>query len=797
MKTILPFQPGNGLASVRGDGLRGILPGALLALLCSVSVQAQEQAREEQGPAVMEVIGITPIQGAELPETQLPFHTERVSADDLEVGHGLDITDYLNRRLPGVNIQENQGNRYQPNIQFRGFTLSPLLGLPQGLSVYQDGVRVNEVFGDTLNWDLIPEEAIASLDLVSGANPLFGLNTLGGVISLTTKNGFDYPGHGVELQGGSHSQLTTQVESAMHGDLWAYYGHLNYLDEDSWRDLTSSGLKNYFGKLSFRDPEGRTDIHLSLSYADTELTGNGPAPAELLRESRQAIFTAPDITDNELRYANLQFSHYASDFAQFSGTGYYRETRTDSFNGDSTEYEACPAPDAALLCEEDEDDPLEDQNGDSLDAALDALNNLSEREQSAFGGTLQGSLFFDGNLLDNHLTVGGSYQHGDAKFRSWVEAARLADDRTTVGTGLYIPGEGVGLETTNRTWSAYFSNTLTPFSWLHVTLSGRYNSTRLTLDDTGGNHPLTTARPDLNGMHDYQRFNPAIGFSIEANPRVSIYGSYSESARAPSPVELACASPEAPCLLPNSFLSDPPLEQVVAKGFDAGVRGRQGNDLRWRLSAFRFINKQDIIFQATGGTSSNRGFFSNVGDTRRLGLEAGLEYALRPLDLNLNLSYSFVEATFETTFPSFSPHHPNAGPDGRILVGKGNRIPSIPRHTGKAGLDWHPHEQLLLGLDYIFNSDQLLRGDESNQLEPIGSYGVLNFYGEVRSPRTLALDLRFHVRVDNVLSKNYESFGLLGDPAPRGIDRFSGYSDPRFLSPGAPRAVFAGISLSF
>ena len=771
----------------RARVLCSFLLGALLGLPFATLLSAQE----ENGSEVMEVIGVSPIQGGELPETYLPFHVQRVNAEDLEIGHGLDITDYLNRRFSGVSISEVQSNRYQPDVQFRGFTASPLLGAPQGLAVYQDAVRVNEVFGDTLNWDLIPEGAIATLNLVSGANPVFGLNALGGALSIVTKNGFDYPGHSVEMQGGSNSQLSTQLESAGHGELWAYYVHLNYLDEDSWRALTSTGMKNSFGKLSFRDEEGRTDLDLSFAYADNELTGNGPAPVELLEQSRQQIFTAPDITDNELRYANMQFEHLANDLVSFSGNAYYRESLTDSFNGDVSDFEACTADDT-LLCREENrvETELRDQNDESLSSTLNAINNISQREQQAYGGSLQSTLFFGGSLFDAQVVVGGAYQHGSVDFRSQVEAAVLGESRLTTRTGRYLPQEGVGLNIVDRTWSVYFSET-TSFDWLHVTLSGRFNNTRIRLRDVGGGaDPLSISRPSLNGTHEYQRFNPAVGFSIEATPDISIYGGYSESSRAPTAVELACADEMEPCRLPNAFLSDPPLEQVVAKGFDVGIRGRYADLMDWHFGAYRIINKDDILFQATGGASSNQGFFRNVGSTRRLGLEASLGLSWRAFDLSLG--YGFVEATFEDAFESFSPNHP-AAVGGRIQVAGGDRVPGIPRHTGKAALDWQPHEQLLLGLDFIFNSDQILRGDESNQVDPVGSYGILNFYGEVRAPEALALDLSFHVRVDNVLAREYENFGLLGDPS----EVFASYSDPRFLSPGAPRAIFAGVSLSF
>ena len=75
---------------------------------------------------------------------------------DIEASGALDLSDFLNRRFNGVFVNEMQGNPFQPDLNYRGYTASPLLGTPQGLSIYMDGVRLNQPFGDVVSWDLIP-----------------------------------------------------------------------------------------------------------------------------------------------------------------------------------------------------------------------------------------------------------------------------------------------------------------------------------------------------------------------------------------------------------------------------------------------------------------------------------------------------------------------------------------------------------------------------------------------------------------------------------------------------------------
>ena len=116
----------------------------------------------------------------------------------------------LNNRIPAVMVDDLQGNQFQTGIQYRGFEASPVNGLPQGLAVYQNGVRINEAFGDTVNWDFLPTNAIDGI-AVMGSNPVFGLNAIGGAISVTMKDGFSY--HGAEIDARSVSFGRKQVSA--------------------------------------------------------------------------------------------------------------------------------------------------------------------------------------------------------------------------------------------------------------------------------------------------------------------------------------------------------------------------------------------------------------------------------------------------------------------------------------------------------------------------------------------------------------------------------------------------------
>jgi iron complex outermembrane receptor protein len=133
-------------------------------------------------PPLEEVVVVAPY-GTAIDPTLVPANVQRAVAEQLQRSQSLDLTDFLNRQFGSVSINHAQNNPLQPDFNFRGFTASPLLGLPQGLSVFENGVRINDTFGDTVNWDLIPVSAIDNVQMLAGAQPVFGLNTLGGALS--------------------------------------------------------------------------------------------------------------------------------------------------------------------------------------------------------------------------------------------------------------------------------------------------------------------------------------------------------------------------------------------------------------------------------------------------------------------------------------------------------------------------------------------------------------------------------------------------------------------------------------
>ena len=731
--------------------------------------------------------------GTAVDPTLVPANVQRALAEQLQRSQALDLTDFLNRQFSSVSINHAQNNPLQPDFNFRGFTASPLLGLPQGLSVYENGVRINDPFGDTINWDLIPVSAIDNVQMLAGAQPVFGLNTLGGALSLRMKNGFGQQGTQLDAYGGAFGRLGTSLQVGGNDGRWGYYGDVDYFKEDGWRDHSYSDALRVYGALSRHESDWAVD--LSAAYANTKLRGNGPAPAELLAIDRSAVFTYPDITQNEHAQLILEGSRSLSDVLRLSGNVFYRRLDTDTFNGDATPFEQCEFGGQQFLVEEGGCEPILDVAGQPIPAELDgselnAINNLGRREQESYGGSAQLGLQAPLFGRENNLTFGVAYSIGRTTFDSVVEAASLLEDRATSRTGVFAQNFATAVGSDVTSASLYFLDTLSLTESVAVTLSGRYDDTRIELSDRSGEDP------ELDGKHDFGRFNPAVGVTFRLTPSMTLYGSYGESTRAPSPVELACASEDAPCNLPNAFLADPPLEQVVAKSTEIGLRSEGHEGLQWHIGAFYTVNHNDILFQTTGGPQANVGFFDNVGDTLRTGIELSLSQRLARF--RWSFDYSYLDATFDDDFVSNSPHHPIFASDPaspaivgerKLLVTAGSNIPGIPQHQANLGVDFALRDRFDVGADVVMRSGVYLRGDEANLLDKTDGYAIVNLRAEWQLNDNVVL----FARIENVFDQGYETFGVLGDPR----EVFEDFSDPRFLGSGPPLGAWVGARLKW
>ncbi|MDP3608051.1 MAG: TonB-dependent receptor [Methylophilus sp.] len=275
---------------------------------------------------------IGPLPGLGLTKEQIPGNVQSITAQEIKESHSLSITDLMNKKLQSVTVNDYQGNPFQMDVQYRGFTAGPQIGTPQGLSVFFDGIRVNEPFGDVVNWDMIPMNALAGVDVFPGSNPIFGLNTLGGAFTLKTKDGFNNTGVDAEVLTGSFGRKQFQVEGGVNNGTFALFGAGNFFLEDGWRKNSPSEVNQFFGKASYRGD--KLDLNLSTLIVGTDLVGNGLLPSEMYAAKRNDSFTSEDATKNRLQQFQLSGAFQVNDTFSVTGQVYRRDSKRHQTGAD-------------------------------------------------------------------------------------------------------------------------------------------------------------------------------------------------------------------------------------------------------------------------------------------------------------------------------------------------------------------------------------------------------------------------------------------------------------------------------
>jgi len=722
---------------------------------------------------------------------KVPANTQTLPAEDFDHAKSSSVPDSLMQRVPSVFINDTAVNPFQPDVQYRGFVASPTVGTPQGLAVYQNGVRVNEAFGDTINWDFIPEYSVNRLDVVPN-NPLFGLNALGGALSIQMKNGFTWQGVEAEVRGGSFGRRAGTIQAGKQSDNWAAYIAADGLNDDGWRDRSASKLRRLYADFGARSDT--TEVHVSYTGANNSFGAAAATPVQLLNQRWSAIYTTPQTYQNKLNFVNATLSHDFTDRLNLKANVYYRGFRQVHVDGNTSEVLPCNDPGGPLdgfLCLSDDTNPLFALNGNMVPASVigDATAGSIDRTRTkadVFGGSAQVASTYQVFGYNNHFVVGSSVDRGRVKFDAASELGTLGSDLFVTGTGVIIAqpdGEiaPVNVISRNTYTGIYATNTFDVTSQLSVTAGGRFNQAKIRLEDQLGT--------SLNSENEFHRFNPVVGATYKIFPQLTAYAGYSESNRVPTPSELACSDPARPCLLDNFLVSDPPLQQVVGKTWEAGLRGRHDfsdkHRLSWTVGLFRTDSHNDIL--SVPSEITGRGVFQNVGTTRRQGVEAQAQY--RYDRWNAFATYNFIDATFRDAITLASPDNPLAV-NGLINVTPGDRIPSIPQHRFKAGAEYAVFDNWKVGGNLIVASGQYLRGDESNLNPMLPGYWVVNLTTTYQYSKNVEL---FGL-VQNLFNKHYYTFGTFFDTTEV---PFLGLTDPRTLSPAAPLAVYAGLRAKF
>ena len=764
----------------------------LALLLATVIFVSQSLFSEESiTTGTIDVYSSSPLPSIGLPKNMVPANIQTINSNELDAQSGVSIADFMVNNLQGVTVNEIGGNPFQLELNFRGYNATPISGNPQGLSVYIDGIRANQPFSNTVLWDLIPNFSISNIQMVAGSNPVYGLNTLGGAISMQTKSGQNFKKEVIDVSAGSWARNTSVVEvgGVLADSNMDYYIGFEHFNENGWRKFSPSHVNQIFGKLGFESEMSRYEV--TYTGAHNLLIGNGLTPKDLLGAERDGIHTLEDETKNEYSQLALNMSHFFNEESMIAGNIYYKRSDRATYNGDLND-------DYCDSTRGDEDEcsveSLAAYDADNDDTNLyEGVLNRTNTLQDAFGINLQTT--FDQDWYDrrNQIIVGVSAEYSQIKFKQTEQEVKTLALNGFFGGDLQGIEQATGLTGKTKTYGAFVTNTHSLNDRLNINTAIRYNHVQVDNRDTF-NGPGSSA--SLTGKHHFERFNPSIGVTFQPNEILSTYASYSESSRAPTSIELGCANPAQPCNLPTQMADDPPLNQVVAKTLEGGVSGKVTKDTSWNMSIYHAINHDDILF-VYANASNGLGYFTNVDETTRKGLDVGVSTKFNKLSLNFN--YGFVMAQYGTNFTLVSEVNSSAS-DDVIQVSDGDYLPNIPKHHLKIRADYEIKPRWNIGATLTAFTESYMMGNENQQHDSSGG-----LQGEIPGYAVVNLDSQYnfhdnwelHAKVINLFDRDYYSGGRLAQTSVQTDRSFGDERSVASLIPGAPRAGWIGISKSF
>jgi outer membrane receptor protein involved in Fe transport len=432
-------------------------------------------------------------------------------------------------------------------------------------------------------------------------------------------------------------------------------------------------------------------------------------------------------------------------------------------------------------------------------------------EDSEFADASPNGFFGAGDQLDDNTNPGGSVGSTAAEIFTPDRAFSAA------GNGLQAERQTTHLKSKQQTYSIFATDTLSINQQWHVNAGMRYNYTKVNNRDQI--NPVVTAdNGSLTADAIYARLNPTLGLTFTPNDKTAIFGSYSESSRAPTAIELGCSNPARPCLLPAAMADDPPLKQVIAKTYDFGVRGYLTDSIKWNASIYHTMNHRDIQFVRSD--QINLGFFDNVGRTKRQGLDFGLSG--QQDQFRWNASYSYIEAKYDNDLELVSPSNSSSNAARVISVQKGDYLPSIPKHQLKLRAQYQVTPDWSIGTNLIAYSEQYIWGNENNDHQAnTAADGVRNACGtvsgggnargnacgsgKIQGYTVVNLDTQYNIgkgwsafaKAINVFDQDYNVAGRLAETMFDATGTYGTETNVRGVLPGAPRAGWIGFRYEF
>ena len=683
-----------------------LLAGVVVLALATPQAGAQQPAQHaDSTPKDTTTLAPVVVTGVRLPTVRelvrgLAGRTASLDARDLDARGVRSLADAL-EQLPGVTTSDELGATTQMDVALRGFQVSPVIGVPQGVTVYVDGVRANEPDAHEVNFDLLPLEDVERVEVVYGPSVLLGRNALGAAVNLVTRRGASPAAREIEASAGSWGRYELKARVGARHGVWDYYVGARYEREGGWREDTGSRIGTLFAKLGVLN--GTWDATLSYSGADNRIFQAGSLPESVAAANPRRNFTGGDYFAPRAHLLIINAQRLVGR-TQLAINAFGRSLSSEQFNANFV------------------GDDSRQRNTTRIGGGAVQLSGkapLGRRELRWLAGA-------DADY--GHVAVRIFAVPGGGAADSLTESVRT----NQVDAGVFA---GANLELVQRLTATFAVR----YDWIRVPFEDLIDSTQ-------------------NGLNIFRRLSPRVGLTWTGGAH-ELFASVSRGFRAPAVVELGCADPQAACPLPFALGPDPALKPVVATTYEVGWRVRAPSG-RGRVDAsadvYRTDLRDDVFFIASTVTG---GYFQNIRATRRSGVELALQW-LGPAGLRAYANYGYTRATFETTATLATTRDP-AGE----TVTPGDDLPMVPGHRVNAGLTapiLRPHgtESVALraGVDARYVGRQWLRGDEENVTRRLSDYALADL-----SLTLTWRDFELRGAVRNLFDRRVFTFGTFAE----------------------------------
>jgi len=758
------------------------------------------QAQPIQSQATTGIGGSSTPYVSPLVNYQVPAAVHVVEGAEIANVRKFNLGEALQRTAPGVIINDVGGNPGFPELNYRGFNASPYAGVPQGLAVFQNGIRVNEMWGDTVNWDLIPSIAIDRVAIETG-NPLYGLNAIGGAVVLDMKNGFTWQGAEVDVRGGSFKRRLGTFQFGKQVGDFAIYGAGEAMGDSGYRYFQSSQVKRFYGDIGYKAEQG--EVHANVTLGGNKFGASGPAPEQMVAADKSATYTTPQTYKNQVAMFDLNGQVQVNPTTKLLGDVHYRGYNQARVDGNTTEFDC--GPDAGAFCQTDGGQATNVPNffnagGNeyintptlgAIDRTWTKINTVGFTTQINNTDRIFG--------FANKFTGGLNLEHGFTNFLANQELGIIDANLNVQGFNYYTASPEAGivpvhLNVSNYYLGAYALDTLDLTDKLSLNGGLRFNQAQINSFDNGPTGAL-------NANNTFNHINPMGGATYKITPETAFYASYSVANRAPTPLELGCSDPSRPCVIDSFMVADPPLKQVTSNTIDTGVRGgfkpsekfpsmlgSLPGTVQWTAGIFRTNAFNDIF--SIPSQIVGRGYFTNAGNTVRQGIELSTRYNDERTSAYIN--YSLTDAYFNSQNFLGSPNNPAAQAIGAtsILTNPGAMLPSTALHRFKTGIDYSVTKKWKVGGDFVYATGPYLGGDWANQFGTLSPYGVLN----LRTSYNFLPNVQMYALIENVTNTRTRSFGTFYDTQ---AIPFLPLTNPKMVSVGPPTAFFAGMKWDY